>query len=335
MSGRVRGTAQRVWSITGRVLLYVLIWAGLTMLAAAIAIRFYWGPISVDQMMLNLVSVQGEGGGGTMVLICILVIGVVPVLITAGIAYRRFRMRRKRRAASAVTVETAVVDSGTSDGPTPASEDEDEPLRRSWAKVWFARTVSLVMVAALVTTGTVMFGNTIHVVDYVRSVNSVYTIDDYYEDPAVASAENKRNLVMIYLESGEETLSDTTLFDKDPFVPLKEATPAEDGWQQVDGLRQYEGGGWTMAGISGTQCGVPLKGSGLLTGKSGLNSLGGDLDSYLGGLTCTGDILAEQGYRNVFMGGAEESFAAKDQYFLSHGYDEFYGLNHWYTSRPD
>ncbi|MDN6844897.1 MAG: LTA synthase family protein [Corynebacterium variabile] len=328
MSGRVRDTAQRVWSITNRVLLYILIWAGFTLLAAAISIRFYWGPITVDQMMLNLVSVQGEGGGGTLVLICILGIGVLPVMLTAGIAYWRFRIRRKRRA-SAVTVDAAVVDSGTSDGPTPPSEDETEPLRRSWAKVWFARTVSLVMVAALVTTGTVMFGNSVHFVDYVRSVNSAYAVDDYYETPVVASAEKKRNLVMIYLESGEETLSDTTLFDKDPFVPLKEATPAEDGWQQVEGLRQYEGGGWTMAGISGTQCGVPLKGSGLLTGKSGLNSLGGELDSYLGGLTCVGDILSEQGYRNVFMGGAEESFAAKDQYFLSHGYGEFYGLNHW------
>jgi phosphoglycerol transferase len=185
------------------------------------------------------------------------------------------------------------------------------------------------MVAALVTTGTVMFGNTIHVVDYVRSVNSAYTVDDYYRTPVVADAGNKRNLVMIYLESGEETLSDTTLFDKDPFVPLKDVTREEDGWQKVDDFRQYEGGGWTMAGISGTQCGVPLKGSGLLTGKSGLNSLGGEMDSYLGGLTCVGDILADQGYRNVFMGGAEESFAAKDQYFLSHGYDDFYGLNHW------
>jgi phosphoglycerol transferase len=326
--GRVGDTARRVSSVIGGVLLYVLVWAGFTMLAAAIGIRFYWGPITVDQMMLNLVSVQGEGGGGTMVLICILGIGVLPVLLTAGIAYWRFRVKRRRRA-SAATVEAAVADSGTYDGPAPSPDDEDEPLRRSWAKIWFVRTVSLVMVAALVTTGTVMFGNTIHVVDYVRSVNSAYTVDDYYRTPVVADAGNKRNLVMIYLESGEETLSDTTLFDKDPFVPLKDVTREEDGWQKVDDFRQYEGGGWTMAGISGTQCGVPLKGSGLLTGKSGLNSLGGEMDSYLGGLTCVGDILADQGYRNVFMGGAEESFAAKDQYFLSHGYDDFYGLNHW------
>ncbi|WAP52459.1 hypothetical protein OL239_04130 [Arthrobacter sp. ATA002] len=62
MSGRILHVTRRVGGIMGRLLLYVLIWAGLALLIAAVGIRFYWGEISVNQMLLNLVSVETDGG---------------------------------------------------------------------------------------------------------------------------------------------------------------------------------------------------------------------------------------------------------------------------------
>lgn len=303
MSGRILHVVRRAGVVVGRLVVYVLIWAGLALLIAAAGIRFYWGEISVGQMLLHLVAVEFDGGGGAVVWAGILGIGVVPLLITVGIAlWRHFRRAERRR-----------------------TGDDVRPRRSPWVM----RTVSTALVAALVVGGTTAFATTVGIRDYLRAASSEYDLGDYYVEPTVTGDEHKRNLVLIYLESGEATLADDQLFEKNAFAPLQEVTPASDGWQSVDDFQQYEGGGWTMAGLVSTQCGVPLKGMGSVVGSGALNQLGGDVGTYLGGLTCLGDVLAEHGYNNVFLGGANASFAAKDTFLSSHGYSEVKDLSDW------
>ena len=300
MSGRIVHVVRRVAVVAGRTVVYVLLWAGLALLAAAAGIRFYWGEISVGQMLLNLVSVETDGGGGAIVWIGILGIGVAPLLITVGIALWQYSRRRRNGA-------------------------DAHPRRPQW----IVRTVSTALVGAVVVGGTTAFATTVGMGDYIRAGNSEYDLGDYYVEPTVTSDEHQRNLVLIYLESGEATLADDQLFEKDAFVPLKEVTEASDGWQSVEDLQQYEGGGWTMAGLTATQCGIPLKGMGSAADSGALNELGGDVATYLGGSTCLGDVLAEHGYHNVFLGGANASFAAKDTFLSSHGYSEVKDLSDW------
>jgi phosphoglycerol transferase len=88
----------------------------------------------------------------------------------------------------------------------------------------------------------------------------------YYVKPNVTSDDDKRNLVVIYLESGEATLANDRLFEKDAFAPLKEATQASDGWRSIDDFQQYEGGGWTMSGLRRDAVRRPLKGVGSARG---------------------------------------------------------------------
>lgn len=302
MSGRILPVLRRVGVVVGRVSVYGLIWAGLALLIAAVGIRLFWGKISVGQMLLHLVSVETDGGGGAIVWIGILGIGVAPLLITVGIAlWQHFRRRRRRNG------------------------DDMRPRRSPW----IARTVSTALVAAVVVGGTTAFATTVGLQDYLEAANSEYDLGDYYVAPTVTSDQHQRNLVLIYLESGEATLEDDRLFEKDAFAPLKAVTEASDGWQSVDGLQQYEGGGWTMAGLTSTQCGVPLKGLGSAAGSGALNEFGGEVDAYLRGLTCLGDVLDEHGYHSVFLGGANASFAAKDNFLSSHGYAEVKGLSDW------
>ena len=303
MSDRILHVTRRAGAVAGYLVVYLLIWAGLALLIAAVGIRFYWGKISVSQMLLHLVSVETDGGGGAIVWMGILGIGVLPPLIPAGIAlWQYFRRRKRRRAGTAM---------------------------RSRRSRWAVRGVSATAVAAMFIGGTTAFATTVGVGDYIRAAKSGYEIGDYYAEPAITGDEHKRNLVVIYLESGEATLADDQLFEKDAFVPLKDATRASDGWQSVADFQQYEGGGWTMAGLTSTQCGVPLKGMGSAAGSSAFNDLGGDLGSYMGGATCLGDVLDEHGYTNVFLGGANSSFAAKDVFLGSHGYSEDKGLSDW------
>lgn len=303
MSGPVTNSTRRFRTVLGYVLLYALIWLALTLLIVGIGIHIFWGSITVDQMMMNLVALQTDGGGGNLVWLGVFFFGILPVLLTAGIAAWHVWRVRRRRSPAHVTL----------------------PGERHWLR----RTVALVLVSGMVGSGTTAFATSVHVGDYIRAANSEYTIDQYYTSPEVTSTDDKRNLVMIYLESAEETLSDTTMFEKDPFVSLRDVTREEDGWTSVENFRQYDGGGWTMSGFVSTQCGVPLKGNGIVTGQSGLNALGEGVGNYLSGLTCVGDILKDEGYRNVFMGGASGSFAAKDQYLTTHGYDEQFHQEDW------
>lgn len=301
MSGRTLHVARRAGAVLGRTCVYVLIWAGLTLLIAAVGIRFYWGKISVGQMLLNLVAIETDGGAGAIVWVGILVIGVVPLLITAGIALWPYFRRRGRRKYGAIP-------------------------RRQQRITHIAFTA---LVAALVIAGTTSFASTVSMWDYIKALNSSYDIGNYYVEPTITSDAHKRNLVLIYLESGEGTIADDQLFEKDAFASLKEATLAAEGWQTIESLREYKGGGWTMAGLVSTQCGIPLKGTSSAMGSGALNNLGGEVDTYLGGVICLGDVLDEHGYTNVFLGGANASFAAKDVFLSGHGYSEIKDLSAW------
>jgi phosphoglycerol transferase len=84
-----------------------------------------------------------------------------------------------------------------------------------------------------------------------------------------------------------------------------------------------------MGGLVSTQCGIPLKGAGSATGSITGNQLGNGLDTFLGGATCIGDVLDEHGYKNVFLGGADASFAAKETFLGTHGYSEQKDLSDW------
>lgn len=305
MAGRIGTATRAVGRVLGRILAYLLLWLGLTCLIAALGIRHYWGPITFDQLRTNLFSVQTDGGGGAIVWKGILGVGVLPVVVTlavAGIIAWRRRVVRRRMADGA---------------PRPP---------RSWR--WPRNILATLAVLALGIGGTSAFASTVGIRDYLRAASSPYTLDDYYAAPTVTSDAGKRNLVVIYLESGEQTLADDQLFEKDAFQGLEEATSEAEGWQSIPDYRQYDGGGWTMAGIVSTQCGVPLKGG------SGSSSIADSAEkdenaAYLGGLTCMGDVLKEHGYRNVFLGGANGDFAAKSKFLGGHGYDEQKDLHDW------
>jgi phosphoglycerol transferase len=291
--------------VVGTVLVYVLVWIGITLLLAGIGIRLMWGDISVDQMMLNIVTVNADGGGGAVVWIAVLGFGLLPILITLGIWFFRRRRRRKR-----------------------VSLGEDSSVRPQ--PLW-RRLVTPVLIALVVVGGGTAFVSTVRVGQYIKAANSDYDISDYYRNAKVVDSgkvDNKKNLVLIYLESGEQTLSDTKLFEKDPFVPLEKSASLSDGWKSVKNFRQYEGGGWTMAGIVSTQCGIPLKSNGALGGQAALSDVHGAA-SYLGDQPCLGNILKGQGYNNVFMGGAKSSFAGKGLFLKDHGYDTEYDLDTW------
>lgn len=136
-----------------------------------------------------------------------------------------------------------------------------------------------------------------------------------------------KNLVIIYLESVEATYGDAALFGRDLLRPLAEL-PGE----SFADFQQVPGTGWTMGGIVGSQCGIPLKNVFLSArdwrGKGisyGINEIGERLARFLPGAACLSDILQQYGYTNVFVGGASLDFAGKGTFLRNHAYDQVYG----------
>jgi phosphoglycerol transferase len=125
-----------------------------------------------------------------------------------------------------------------------------------------------------------------------------------------------KNLMLIYVESLENTYKDKALFGRNLLTSLDRLSGIS-----FDSFKQVPGTHWTIAGITATQCGIPLKNVSLYDG----NDQGEKVKSFLPNAVCLGDILHQAGYYNVYMGGDALAFSGKGKFFKDHHYDEIYG----------
>jgi len=271
---------------------WMLIGFTLCFAVAGIWIRLRFGAVLLDQVLLNLpVPGGGSGFGDTALAIELVAWIVLPLL--AVVAITGFGFRRARRG-------------GRIEGRVSV------------------RSILLPLLAAALSFGS--FLSITGVPQYVYSLGDDRSVEPYYVTPAVVSGSGKHpNLITIYLESIENTFSDEHLFGENLLADLDRATA---DWSSYPKLEQPPSGGWTMAGIVATQCGVALK-SDLLQAGFDPNETGERLDAYLPGATCLGDLLKGAGYTNTYLGGAAGGFAGKDKYFTSHGYQTVRGLEYW------
>lgn len=298
---------------------------GAVLIGAASWIRRTFGPITVDQLLMHMPGAGGEattGAESSYISSFLIEAIMLPLLILAflligiGAAWTLWSNR---------DVATIAKDSQVRFGSQ----------QRGWAsRKRFISWGAGVSAAAVFIAGAGVFAQAISASQYVHSFFARLTIDEFYAEPDRNSetmlvlderAENERlNLVTIFLESGEKAFGDDSLFEINMYEPLERAT---NGWLEFDSLTAYQGGGWTMAGIVGSECGIPLRGAGI--GEIPGGEIGDGTSEYLGGLSCLGDVLSDDGYTGVFMGGADESFASKGNYLRSHGYQSVYDLNYW------
>lgn len=145
---------------------------------------------------------------------------------------------------------------------------------------------------------------------------------DYFSEHYVYPAKVKvdlvkpKNLVLIYVESLEDSYKDPALFGKNLLSGLDYFKGTSFG-----SFKQAPGTGWTIAGITATQCAVPLKSVSLYDG----NDQGQNIKSFLPNAVCLGDILHDAGYYNVYMASDALAFSGKGKFFQDHHYDEVIG----------
>lgn len=294
----------------GWTLVWGMVTGGAILIGAAVWIRRTFGAISFDQMLLHL---PGAGGAETTAAetgyissfvwqALVIPVGAVALLFVCWTILRSVARRRSR------------------DGRSDAATGVSLASRLRQCVPGLLATLALLV-------GAGFLAQSIGLPQYLRSMNSSWSMSEFYVAPQVElrGQDAPRNLVLIYLESIEDGLGDADLFGLNMLEPLQAAT---EDWLRVDHFSMFDGGGWTMAGIVGTQCGIPLRG--VQSVELGTHNLIGEgEDSFLPGAVCLGDVLADAGYTNVFMGGADARFASKENFLRQHGYQSVEDLRTW------
>ena len=174
------------------------------------------------------------------------------------------------------------------------------------------------------------FGIQIGAVDYVKNqMKSSSFIADNYVDPkevSVTFPEQKRNLIYIFVESMEMTFSDIEEGGgkNENIIPgltelgLENETFAGQSGILNGGEALY-GATYTMGGLFAQTSGLPLMVS---TADITLS------EGFLPGVTVLGDILKENGYKNVFCIGTDAAFGDRGTYFNTHGDYEIMDYNY-------
>lgn len=152
-------------------------------------------------------------------------------------------------------------------------------------------------------------------------------IEEEYVDPdsvQITFPQEKRNLITIYLESGETTPQDIQsggVLQQNLIPEMTRMAGENVSFSQSD---RFEGASvapecsWTIAGLIAQSAGVPL--------KTPRHNFVSKFESVLPGVVTLGDILKEEGYRNVFMAGSDFTFGGRRLYYEQHGDYEIWDL---------
>lgn len=131
----------------------------------------------------------------------------------------------------------------------------------------------------------------------------------------------KKNLILVFLESMEYNFQDSVNGGNLSKNLVPEITVYLKNEQSfIPGGTQVTGMGWTMADAVAKTCGIPL-----VFPPSILNSFV-PLESFLPGVTCLTDILAENGYDIIVSQGSNMKFASMNVFLRTHNVSMYYDL---------
>ena len=166
--------------------------------------------------------------------------------------------------------------------------------------------------------------------DYVGNLTRTSKlIEEEYVDPREANITfpaKKRNLIQIFIESGETSAQDVDNGGQMPenYVPeMTDIARNNINFSQtelISGAAVAPYCGWTIAGMVAQTAGLPLK---------VYNGGACDMDQYdtfMPTIVTLGDILEDEGYHNVFMAGSDFDFSGRRHYCITHGNYEILDL---------
>ncbi len=168
-------------------------------------------------------------------------------------------------------------------------------------------------------------------IDEISHNSTIY--EDRYVDPQTVQLtfpENRRNLILIFLESMEASFIDRGnggISDVNYIPELTQIALDNVSFSTGDKLGGFHiyGMGFTMAGILAATAGVNY--------KLPVYNLNANIYAeVLPGITNLGDILEAEGYGNYYLCGSYSSFSGKKAYLKGHGNYEVMDLSYAYDA---
>ncbi|MCR5542977.1 MAG: LTA synthase family protein [Eubacterium sp.] len=161
-------------------------------------------------------------------------------------------------------------------------------------------------------------------------------IDRNYKDTKKVKLkfpEKKRNLIFVYLESMETTYADEASGgeSEENYIPELTKLDMENECfrgdsDKINGPYVLDRCWWTMSGMFAQTTGLPLY-SKLIPNETSIFE-----NTFYPGVTSLGDILNDQGYKQVILMGEDGGFASTDVYYKTHGdfeiHDYYYAQEH-------
>jgi len=154
-------------------------------------------------------------------------------------------------------------------------------------------------------------------------------IEENYVNPKDVKIEfpqNKRNLIFIFAESTENTYADFSSGGQfeDNYIPeLCNLAKENINFSNTNGLGgaySYEGTTWTAGGMVSATSGVTVK----IPVRTAAYSR---TQGFMRGVTSLGEVLDQNGYKQVIIMGSDAEFANRDIYFKQHGNYEIIDIN--------
>ncbi len=158
--------------------------------------------------------------------------------------------------------------------------------------------------------------------------NSTFIEEHYVDgrDISIQFPEEKRNLILIYLESMENALIDKKNGGGWDYTVIPELEIlARDNinfsnTDQIGGAYPISNTVWTVAAMVASTSGLPLK---IPIERNSYTTS----DNFLKGAYTLGDVLKKEGYNLKLMVGSDANFGGRSNYFTNHGEYEIFDYN--------
>lgn len=144
-----------------------------------------------------------------------------------------------------------------------------------------------------------------------------------YKEENITFPEQKQNLIMIFVESLENSAFTTQNggIQSVSYMPNLEQLATEytnfSNTDTIGGFNVLNGTNWTAAGLIAQTSGVPINIK--TTNKK---------QEFLSGVTSIGEILKDNGYKNYISMGSDSNFGDRYKYFKEHGNYTIYDYNY-------
>ena len=160
---------------------------------------------------------------------------------------------------------------------------------------------------------------------YSHTKSSLY--EEQYIKPNIQNTtfiNPKRNIILIYLESFEQTFADKTIYEENLIPNL---ATLQNEHTHLSGYQSIFGANYSIAAMVASHCAIPL--------KSPSDNDIWKLQYFLPQAVCFPEILKNNGYQTKIVKAADIAFSDTDLFTTSHGYQSALGVKQLNSKYPE